>query len=105
LWSTIWKNSDVYTYDRPLPATGEGIPIPDTDAPHTQLGTREGSKGPYPKAREFDKEGSPVRDIEFTDHGRPHNHPNPHQHRYEDNPTGGSPKIGKPEPLTGWNYI
>lgn len=90
---------------RPLPQTADGVPIPDTDAPHSQLGTREGRKSPYGKAREFDNDGQPVRDIEFTDHGRPQNHPNPHQHRYQENSTGGSrERIKIAEPVPEWSY-
>lgn len=33
----------------------------------TELGVRDGSKGPYPQAREFDERGKPVRDIDFTE--------------------------------------
>ena len=100
-----WKNTDVYTPDRPLPNNPEGIHVPDVDAPHTQLGTKEGRHGKYPQAREFDEKGTPVRDIDFSDHGRPQNHPNPHQHEHKPNPTGGTrirDPIGKP--LTGWSY-
>lgn len=99
-----WKNTDVYAPDRPLPLTENGIPLPETDAPHTELGTRDGSKGKYPQAREFDKDGKPVRDIDFTDHGYPKKHPNPHQHRQEPNPTGGTPQRGNPEPVPEWRY-
>ena len=63
-----WKNTNVYAPDRPLPLTEDGIPIPEADVPHTELGTRDGSKGKYPQAREFDKDGKPVRDIDFTMH-------------------------------------
>ncbi|MCP5491416.1 MAG: hypothetical protein H7A40_00035 [Chlamydiales bacterium] len=80
-------------------------PRPDTDAPHTQLGTNNGRKGPYPQAREFDASGKPVRDVDFTDHGRPHNHLVPHQHEYGQNPTGGTRSRGKTmRPVEGWNY-
>lgn len=102
---STWKNTDVYVPDRPLPRDEDGVFILETDDPHTQLGTAEGSKGKYPQAREFDKDGKPVRDIDFTDHGRPHNHPNPHQHRYKDNPTGGTKSRGKEaEPVPKWEY-
>jgi hypothetical protein len=63
-----------------------------------------GSKGKYPQAREFDEKGNPVRDIDFTDHERPRNHPNPHQHEHKPNPTGGTPHRGKPEPVPEWRY-
>ena len=51
---------------------------------------------------EFDYNGKPISTIAFTDHGRPH-HPNPYQHRHNDNPTGGTPiRSRKPEPVPGW---
>ena len=85
---------------RKLPRDSKGNPIPDTDAPHSQMGIRDGRNGRYAQAREFDGKGNPVRDIDFTDHGRPHNHPNPHQHEYSKNPTGGTPSRSKnPKPL------
>jgi len=65
-----------------------GNPIPESSDPHTQIGTRQGSDGiPYPQAREFGENGKPVRDIDFTNHGR-RDHVNPHQHDYD-------PKTGK----------
>jgi hypothetical protein len=79
-----------YRPDRALPRDKNGNPIPDSNAPHTQLGTKKGRNGDYTQAREFDANGKPVRDIDFTDHGRPQNHPNPHQHRYVPNDTGGT---------------
>jgi hypothetical protein len=82
--------------DRELPRTKHGEPQPDSSHPHTQLGQKSGRKGTYPQAREFDDEGNPVRDIDFTDHGRPADHENPHQHDWEPNPTGGSLKRGGP---------
>lgn len=44
------------------------------------LGTKKGSKGKYSQAREYGDKGELIRDVDFTDHGRPHNHPCPHQH-------------------------
>ena len=99
------KNTDVYMPDRPLPNNVNGIHTPDTDAPHTQLSTKEGRHGKYPQAREFDEKGNPIRDIDFTDHGRPQNHPNPHQHEHKPNPTGGtSIRDPKGQPVPGWSY-
>lgn len=96
------KWSEVYAPDRPLPRderTQE--PVPETDAPHTELGTKNGTKGKYPQAREFDAQGRPVKDIDFTDHGRPQNHPDPHEHKWKPNPTGGTPQRSpEAEPLT-----
>lgn len=53
----------------------------------------------HPQGREFDSNGKPVRDIDFTDHGRPSTHDNPHQHEWIPNPTGGTPKRGPAKPL------
>jgi RHS repeat-associated protein len=97
-----WKNTDVYVPDRPLPRdprTKE--PVPEADVAHTELGTKDGTKGKYPQAREFDAQGKPVKDIDFTDHGRPKNHPNPHEHKWKPNPTGGTPQRSpEAEPLS-----
>jgi hypothetical protein len=84
--------------DRALPRDANGVPIPDSQYPHTQLGTKQGSKGAYGQAREFGEGGKPVKDIDFTDHGRS-DHPDPHQHRFLENETGGTPKRGPTEPL------
>jgi len=103
----INKNTDVYAPDRPLPMTEDGVPIPDTDTPHTQLGIRDSKrkKGErYPQAREFDKDGKPVKTIDFTDHGRPHEHTNPHQHVPKGNETGGTPNRGHPSEVQEWRY-
>jgi RHS repeat-associated protein len=87
--------------DRKLPRDDHGNPASDGDAEgaHTQLGQREGRHGKHDQAREFDAQGKPVRDVDFTDHGRPSTHPNPHQHRYLPSSTGGTPTRGPTEPL------
>ncbi|MGD0465918.1 MAG: DUF637 domain-containing protein [Gammaproteobacteria bacterium] len=76
--------------DRKLPnAPKSGYQIPDPEAKgtwHTQLGTRVGKSGKYKQAREFDNQNRPIKDIDFTNHGRPDNHSNPHEHRWLDNP-------------------
>jgi RHS repeat-associated protein len=103
----INKNTDVYAPDRPLPLTENGVPIADTDAPHTQLGTKSSKRRPgekYPQAREFGANGKPVKTIDFTDHGEPGIHSNPHEHRCKPNPTGGTPERGNPEKLQHWQY-
>lgn len=74
---------------------GEPAADPTATGPHTQLGSQEGRKGRYNQAREFDQNGNVVKDIDFTDHGRGGNHPNPHQHSYIQNPTGGTPMRSK----------
>ena len=79
----------------------------DTDVPHTQLGNSGPKRGGNPQAREWvkDEHGRlvPKRDIDFTDHGTPEIHPNPHQHRLEPNNPSTAPKggyqRGNPEPL------
>jgi RHS repeat-associated protein len=102
-----WKNTDVYAPDRPLPTNEDGVPIPEADAPHTELGNKESKRRPgekYPQAREFDENGKPVKTIDFTDHGEPSVHTNPHEHPYKPNPTGGTPIRGDPQPLDTWRY-
>ncbi|MDR3624797.1 MAG: hypothetical protein P4L16_06635, partial [Chlamydiales bacterium] len=96
----------VYTPDRPLPRDEKTKePLPDTSDPHTQLGTRDGRNGPYAQAREFDENGKPVRDIDFTNHGRPNDHTNPHQHMYTPNFTGGSLIRGDSTPVPNWRMV
>jgi hypothetical protein len=85
------------TADDPLPRDKNGNPVPESDSPHTQLGTKKGRKGSYPQGREFGKNGEHVKDIDFTDHGR--DHPNPHEHPIVPNETGGTPKRGPAQPL------
>jgi RHS repeat-associated protein len=86
--------------DRPLPRDKNGRPMPESPHPHTQLGTKSSRRGEsYPQAREFDATGKPVRDIDVTDHGRPANHTNPHQHSYVEPATGGSRQRGGGEAL------
>jgi RHS repeat-associated protein len=84
-----------------LPRTPGGEPTPDPAAtgPHSQLGSREGRRGTYNQAREFDQNGKPVKDIDFTDHGRPNQHTNPHEHPYVENTTGGAMKRDNGQPL------
>jgi RHS repeat-associated protein len=88
------KGEDGYTPKEELLRKKDGTPQSDPEASgsHTQLGKKEGRKGQYRQAREFDKDGKVVKDIDFTDHGRPQNHPNPHQHDYKPNSTGGTPQ-------------
>jgi RHS repeat-associated protein len=87
--------------DRELPRDRNGNPIqdPEAEGAHTQLGQKDGRGGAYDQAREWDANGRPVKDIDFTDHGRPRNHANPHEHPYLPNPTGGTPQRGPARPL------
>ncbi|MEE4305524.1 hypothetical protein V2J60_01760 [Pseudomonas alliivorans] len=93
----------LYRPDRKLPRDKHGNHIPDSDVPHTQLGNKKGRRGDYRQAREWrdDEAGAlvPSRDIDFTDHGRPENHTNPHQHDWTPNETGGTLKHGDAKPL------
>jgi RHS repeat-associated protein len=81
-----------------LPRGPHGDAAPDSEYPHTQLGTRTGRNGQaYKQAREWGENGQKVRDIEWTDHGRPTNHPSPHQHIW-DPATGARGKTALPWP-------
>jgi hypothetical protein len=85
---------------RSLPRGEYGEMIPDSQYPHTQLGTENSRRvGDYTAAREFGENGKWQRDIHFTDHGRPVNHTNPHQHLPVPNPTGGTPGYGPAVPF------
>jgi RHS repeat-associated protein len=87
--------------DRELPRDPNGNPVrdPEAEGAHTQLGQKEGRRGKYDQGREWGADGKPVKDIDFTDHGRPQNHTNPHEHPYLPNPTGGTPQHGPARPL------
>ncbi|WP_156019257.1 hypothetical protein [Streptococcus ruminantium] len=91
-----------YRPSRKLPRDKNGNPIPDADRPHMQLGSKKGRRETYTQAREwgYDSYRNLVvnRDIDFTDHGRPLEHHNPHQHNYVDNSTGGTrQRLGESE--------
>ena len=96
------EKKERYAPDESLPNKPGGEPAPDPNAQgaHTRLGTKNGSKGPYKYAREFDKHGNPQKEFHFTNHGRPSNHPSEHFHQRTPNPSGGTYRWGKtPEPL------
>lgn len=90
-----------------IPRSKEPIRDEGAEGAHTQLGKENGRKGKYTKAREFDKDGNRLRDIEFTDHDRPEDHPhNPHQHKYKENETGVTRKKDKIyKPGTGMEVL
>ncbi|MBT4936678.1 RHS repeat-associated core domain-containing protein, partial [Candidatus Peregrinibacteria bacterium] len=94
--SAIKSSEKLYTPNRKLPRDKDGNPIPDVNTPHTQIGTRSGSKGEeYRQTREWGYEDGQIvhkKDIDWTNHGRPKQHYNPHVHRYEKNATGGTRK-------------
>ncbi len=88
-----------YTSDRTLPTDKHGVPLPDSDLPHTQLGRSKPKYGSEPQAREwgYGSNGNlqPKRDIDFTDHGYPDAHPHvPHQHTLTPNNPKLAPKGG-----------
>jgi RHS repeat-associated protein len=89
-----------YAPPTPLPRAAGGQYAPDSEYPHTQLGTRESRKAaPYTQGLEFGADGRPIRRIDHTDHGRPQNHTNPHQHPID--VTKGRPgEPGKAEPVS-----
>ena len=94
----IPKGYRPYVPDKPIPKGPHGEHKPDCDLPHTQLGTRSGRKGKYPQTKEWGAKGdrgydnNTPKDIkDWTDHGRPQNHPDPHMHKYD-------PKTGKKGP-------
>lgn len=88
---------DTRTQEPTIDPATETMPV--ATGPHTQLGIRDGRHETYNQAREFDANGQAVRDIDFTNHGRPDTHSNPHQHKYLENPSGGTPQRGPAEPL------
>jgi RHS repeat-associated protein len=102
------ESAGPYVPDRILPTDEYGVPVPDVDVPHTQLGLSKPKYGSEPQAREWDYGSNgnlqPKRDIDFTDHGKPDMHPDvPHQHVLTPNnpkiaPKGGYQR-GNGEPL------
>ena len=82
----------------PLPRTEDGQLAPSSTDPHTQIGWRDGRKDSYIQTREFGPNGQPIKQVDWTDHGRPQLHTDPHVHDYIPNPTGGSPQVGPARP-------
>jgi hypothetical protein len=82
-----------------------GVYLHESNEPHTELARHNSRRGKYPLAREFGYNGEPIRDIDFTDHGRPKSHLCPHQHNWKKNPAGGA-KIRdvKAVPVDHWEY-
>jgi RHS repeat-associated protein len=92
-----------YRPSRALPRSPDGVMIPDSQYPHTQLGTEYSRKaGPYTTAREWGENGYWIQDFHFTDHGRPNipGHTNPHIHRRIGKTQGGTPEYG---PALQWH--
>jgi hypothetical protein len=82
----------------PLPRGPNGELAPSSMDPHTQIGWQEGRRGGYVQTREFGPNGQPVKQVDWTNHGRPGQHTDPHVHDYVPNPTGGSPQHGPARP-------
>jgi len=83
----------------PLPKDRHGVLIPEVDVPHTQIGWREGTHGDYKQTREWGPNGQPIKRTDWSDHGYPNIHSNPHDHFTFPNPTGGTPQNGKATPI------
>jgi RHS repeat-associated protein len=90
--------SNPYMPDSPLPQYNDiPTPFPGAVGPHTTLGTRIGENGiPYRQSATFSGPSWPKNKgldvpnsrVDWTDHGKPWHHPNPHQHIF----TYNSPK-------------
>ena len=98
----IPKGYRPYVPKEPIPKGPHGEHKPDCDLPHTQLGTKSGKKGEYPQTKEWGAKGdrgyddNTPKDVkDWTDHGRPNEHTDPHKHPY-DSDTG---KRGPGEPI------
>lgn len=89
-----------YAPDIPLPRGEGGEPEASSDYPHTQLGVRASKRTgeKYRQTRTWKANRVVEKDTDWTDHGRPRDHANPHDHPYTPNKTGGTPKRDKVRP-------
>ena len=83
-----------------LPATKDGVPIPSSDSPHSQIGWRKGTHGDYRQTREWGSDGVVTKRTDWSVHGGPKKHTYPHDHVPEQNTTGGTFNRGRPLPFT-----
>ncbi|CUI18073.1 rhs family protein (plasmid) [Candidatus Protochlamydia naegleriophila] len=83
----------------PLPRNKHGANIPSSNSPHTQIGIRSSDKGDYKQTRQWGYDGKEIKTTDWTDHGTPNIHPNPHDHLATPNPTGGTPGRGDAVPF------
>jgi RHS repeat-associated protein len=99
----------------PLPkqkVNGQDLPLPDpaaNGAPHTRLGGKvsSGTGKPYRQSAHFpgpsdpkaNGEDVPLRQVDWTDHGQPHHHTNPHQHPFPYDFDNGFYRRGEPIPF------
>lgn len=89
----------------PLPRDKNGVPIPSTNSPHSQIGWRNGSKEGYRQTREWENASRPIKTTDWTKHGNRLGHTYPHDHRHLPNSTGGSLKRDDPIPFSINNSI
>jgi RHS repeat-associated protein len=96
----------------PLPKQNVGgvdipTPLPEAEGPHTSLGTRMGDNGiPYRQSAEFpgsswpkaNGQDVPLSEVNWTHHGRPWDHPSPHQHIFSLTGPGGTWQRGPQAP-------
>lgn len=76
----------------PKDKSGNYLPDPKATGSHTTLGEREGRNGGnYTQGATFDENGKFKGRTDVTDHGRPHDHENPHWH----------PAIGPDQTVSG----
>ena len=79
--------------DLPRDGSGNYLPHPEAEGPHTTLGTRDGSNGPYTQGATFNEKGEFKGRTDVTDHGRA-DHENPHFH-----PATGPNSVGPADEL------
>jgi len=88
-------------YEDEVPQRLPPGPDPAAEGAHTRLRWDTINKRVY-QGREFDAEGNPVRDIDFTTHPLA-SHPTPHQHEWipniPGNPRSGHRRSKNPKPL------
>jgi hypothetical protein len=91
---TTTSTAGTYRPPETLRRDPHGNPVPDSNTAHTQLGTRAGRNGNYTQGRTWEPTPNgnvtPKKDIDFTNHGRPATHTNPHEHEWIPNPSGGN---------------
>ena len=77
------------------PKTGNYLPHPNAEGPHTTLGTRSGRNGEYTQGATFDHNGNFKGRTDVTNHGRG-DHTNPHWH-----PATSPNGVGPAQPVSG----
>lgn len=80
-----------------IPRGPNGELVPPAGGPQTQIGWREGRNGSYPQTLEWGENCTPIKRVDWTDHGR-RDHTFPHVSDLIPNPTGGTPRWGPSRP-------